>query len=119
MKKSNELKLDPKDVLKLIKACRVNGVSKFEGFGLSLVLGEETTSHPLAPTVRRIKAAEKKALDISTEALVRENGTHVEEQLDMLLLEDPGEYERLLREGELEDASKREAYDRGTEPSLQ
>lgn len=115
MKKPTDLR----DVFKLIKFCKKHGIQKFEGFGFHFVLGTETMPNPLTPPVRQTKASIARSEAVEKDALMEDNQSIVEEQLDMLLLENPGEYERLLREGELEDAPRGNAHDRGTEPPIQ
>lgn len=106
-----------RDIIKLIKALRENGVQKFEGFGFQIVLGSETNASPITPTVRPTKASAKKAEQIAQDSLIEENIEFSEEQLSLALIEDPARFEQLLREEELEDAQG--SQDRGLESSLQ
>lgn len=106
-----------RDIIKLIKVLRENGVQKFEGFGFQIVLGSETNANPITPTVRQTRASAKKAEQIERDSLIDENIEVSEEQLSLALIEDPARFEQLLREGELEDA-ERSQY-RGPESAVQ
>lgn len=109
--------LDLKGVQKLVKILRANGVQKFDGLGLQIVIGAETNRDPITPTVHQTKVAERTAEIITQDSLIKENIESVTEQLDLLMIEDPAEFERQLREGELEDGSQAE-NNRGSEQAL-
>lgn len=110
--------LDIKEVYALLRHLRKNGVLKFEGFGLKLELESETNA--VSPqTVRQTKASATKAAEIEQLSFLKENADAVEDAISHALIEDPAEYERLLREGELEDARGETSQDRGLESALQ
>lgn len=107
-----------KEVILLLRQLRRNGVSKFEGFGIKLELGSETQATP-DHTVRPTKASATKAAQIEQLSFLKENADAADDEIANALLEDPAEYERLLREGELEDVRGKTPQDRGSESPIQ
>lgn len=81
---------------------------KFEG--VHVLWDEATTPQSKQPSIRQTKASEEKAIQIEENSNIQENADHTDEQLSLMMVEDPFEYERLLRERELEDAQTGEAY---------
>lgn len=109
--------LNLSELSKLVKNLRENGVTEFEGLGikLRLVTDGPTIATSANPPARPTKATAKRAEAIEERALIQDNADLVDAELDQLLIENPAEYERLLRERELGDVQK----DRRAESDIQ
>lgn len=109
--------LSIKEVKTLLSHLNKYGSKTFEGFGFKVEF-LDTTPVLKPQTVRQTKASAKNAAEIEQLSFLNENADVVEEQLSTVLIEDPAEYERLLREGELEDDRGETSQDRGFESAL-
>jgi hypothetical protein len=114
--------LSVKEVARLLKLLRQHGATSFEGMGLKIALsGENKPTRESAP-VSQTKASAEKAAQIEQLDLFQSDAETAEDLLAHALVEDPAEYERLIREGELEDAAgvgTETEEDRGSQPALQ
>jgi len=99
---------DLRAIIKLVRILRENGVRSFEGSGIKVVIGEEIIPTPLTPSASQTKTAENKAIELENVAVLQENADVVDDQIEMLLIEDPAEFEGLVIERELEDAGTEE-----------
>lgn len=97
--------LEIRDIIKLIRVIKETGIQEFNGLGLHIIVNGQTKPTQTIQTERQIKASDEKAAIIATESLRQETAESVEDRIQLLLIEDPAEYERLLMERELEDAS--------------
>lgn len=114
----SHMTLSIKEVGELLRHLRKNGVTKFEGFTLKLEL-ESVTSAVSSQTARPTKASAIKAAEIEQLSFLQENADAVDDAISHALIEDPAEYERLLREGELENARGEAPQNRGLESAIQ
>lgn len=110
--------LSIKEVKALLSHLNKYGIKTFEGFGFKVEFSG-TTPAVKPQTVRQTKASAKNAAKIEQLSFLNENADVVEEQLSTVLIEDPAEYERLLREEELEDARGETSQDSGLESAVQ
>ena len=100
--------LSRNDLLKLIKACKENGVQelKFQGlhltFGATEIVAQE--SPPLATEIVEDRANEQEALTVKS--ALADKISEKEDEVANLMITDPAEYERLILEGELSDAGQ-------------
>jgi hypothetical protein len=89
------------DICAIIKVCSQSGVREFKYLNLSFSFG-----HVYAPTTEPIFIPEPIAHQADTqtrETLSKNENDMKQEQLDMMLLEDPEGFEELLRIGDLKD----------------
>lgn len=91
------MKINDIDVTALAKLCRQYGIKKFEMPGITMDFGAESQNK-----VNKIKDNPKKRMEEETQALQSQEQTVREDQMDLMLLEDPLEYERLEAQGELD-----------------
>lgn len=109
--------LDAADICTIIEACAKFGVSKLSFADLHVHLGPQsdvpkiephssTNDAAMSDVVASPEAAisEEKHKKFTEEAIVYSELETREDQLDNMIIENPSEYERLMTEGELEDA---------------
>jgi hypothetical protein len=99
-----DVTLSVRDVLKLVRACRVNGVREFKLGELTLVLGDpekESTETPHSAAIPR--GSKRKAEALSKEVQERFKFSEEQEEVALLLIEDPLEMEKRIENGELID----------------
>lgn len=95
------MNLKPRDLLELVKVCSESGVSEISLQDIRIVFGPKTRVQEqqeiieAQETLREAAEVERKYIDKSEQELR-------EEQLALLLLEDPAEFERLEALGELD-----------------
>lgn len=114
----NPVTISLKEVKELLRHLNKFGAKSFEGFGLKLEF-HNTTPVVETRTVRQTKASAKNAAEIEQLSFLSENADVVEDRISSALIEDPAEYERLLREGELEDDRGEAPQNRGFESAVQ
>lgn len=110
--------LSIQEVKSLLSHLNKFGAKSFEGFGFKVEFQGATLAEK-PRTVRQTKASAKNAAEIEQLSFLHENADVVEDRISSALIEDPAEYERLLREGELEDDRGETSQDRGLESSVQ
>ena len=93
--------LDVKDIAKLIRLCKANGVSslKYEGLELSMA---QTDNLAIAP-LPQARGSATKALRIAEDVSRQMKFEDSEELISTLMLQDPAAYEQMLAAGELEE----------------
>jgi hypothetical protein len=91
--KSSEVLLSSRDVCKIIKQCRENGVLELNIEGLSLKLREESVKKPV-PLPQ--PAPEPVELPKAAEADPELSGSPIEEEIAQMLVTDPYAYEELM-----------------------
>lgn len=97
-------KTDIDEKIKFVKACRKLGATEVKfNDGTHVILDEKARPQQNQPSVRQARAIEEKANIIEDDSRLQQNADHIDDQLSMLLIEDPSKYEELLREGELKD----------------
>lgn len=106
MKVGEKMGLTSTEICKIIKTARQSGVSelKFGELSFSFAKKEEKkpkiTQKSVEITAEQLAEIEKVSMDAEKTAIMQET----EDQLEILHLEDPNEYEKLLARGELEGA---------------
>lgn len=100
---SGENKYTAEDLVRILKACKSAGVTELKIGDISVQFGrvedrqtQRATSEIQPPTDTELK-------DAASDTLVRENVETAEDRLDLLQIENPALYERLVIEGELGD----------------
>lgn len=94
------------ELVRVIRACHKAGVTELKIGEILVKFGngdtpERKTAGAAIPTV-----TEAELKEVQQHLLVEENLEHAEEQLSLMQLEDPAQYERLILERELEDSGK-------------
>lgn len=107
-----------KEVKDLLSHLNKFEIKTFEGFGFKVEFQGKTEAEK-PRTARQTKASAKNAAEIEQLSFLHENADVVEDLISSALIENPAEYERLLREGELEDDRGEASQDRGLESPLQ
>ena len=97
--------LEIKDIAKLIKLCKANGVSslKFEGLELSMT----ATDNPVNAPLPQARGSAKKALKIAEDVSEQMRFEDSNELVSTLMLQDPAAYEQMLAAGEIEEEVNR------------
>lgn len=95
-----EDKLTIKDIAKLIRLCRANGVSSLKFGVLELSIG--TTDHLSITPSPQVRGSAKKAIEVSEIAATQMQFDEAQEMASTLHLEDPLSFEQLLAANGLE-----------------
>lgn len=88
------------DICRLIKVCHETGVTKVE-FGNLVV--QFATKEPGADTPKQEFSIPRQVVETEAEAIASHEVKIKEDKLDLLLIENPAEYERLVLAGELDE----------------
>lgn len=92
--------LTPDDIILIIKSCAENGVSKFKLDTLKIEFGK----HKVSDTVNFTEPLTQEAHDkMDKKTLAEEESRTRDEQLKMMLIENPLLAEELISNGDLED----------------
>lgn len=90
------------DICAIIKECGLSGVRRLSCFGIELHYGPLPQAQAIEPI--HVPHTLQQAADTQARVSFQKNEQDVKDELlSNLLIEDPVEYERLLREGELID----------------
>lgn len=109
--------LSVKEVRALLSHLKKAGVKSFEGLNVKVDFADKTDVEQIQ-TVRQTPASAKKAENIEQLSFLDESADVSEDLISHALIENPAEYERLIREGELEDARGETSQDRGLESAV-
>jgi len=107
-----ELKLNAKDLIKVIQTCRKSGVRVFECGSTKIVFSKETQftktepSQPSRDQVFETEDLSKKMDEVAFEGSVKEQIENAEDVVENLLLEDPEKFEDMLAAGEFDEQSE-------------
>lgn len=91
--------LSVKDLAKLIKVCKENGVSSLRYEGVELSLGDTQSSS--RATVPQPRGSAKKAAVIQEKENLQSQYDNAKDVLGTLHLEDPAAFEKMLTQGEI------------------
>lgn len=95
-------------IIKIIEACRANGVSELNLGDLRISFGDQTKVHSETPTVIQTKETEESEATEIRDELEKQVIETNEELLDFMNIENPQRFEQLMIEGKLEDAGSQE-----------
>lgn len=99
-----DVTLSVRDVLKLVRACRVNGVRELKLGELTLVLEVPEKDFVETPHSAAIPRGSKRKADaISQEVQEKFKFSEEQDEVALLLIEDPLEMEKRIENGELID----------------
>lgn len=109
--------LNVKNVCDIIAACATNGVSSLKWGTLELSFKESHAPskeiNQFAPVEEHSQGPEKETPSFSPEVLKQIEQDLKQSELDLMMINDPAQFEELLSRGEIEDEE-----DRGTESTL-
>lgn len=94
------------ELVRVIKACHKARVTELKIGEIEVKFGNGETPEPKTTAVASPVVTEAELKEAQHEVLVKENLDHAEARLDLMQLEDPAQYERLILERELEDSGK-------------
>jgi hypothetical protein len=98
--------IDPKDLPKILIACRKARVTRLKAGDLEIVFAEESVKQKAESNEITHEPVTLDMLEVAKkDSNVRENLEAIEESLDNLHISDPELYEKLLAEKELEPMS--------------
>jgi hypothetical protein len=95
------------DICNLIKTCSVSGVLELNYGELHIKFASKDIEAPSEPAIAGRKSDATKSTVIEQDSIEQDELKTKQDQLDLMLIEDPAEYERLLIAGELEDGHSR------------
>lgn len=96
--------LKAKEVIALVKACGAAGVAELSIGELSIRFSTTTPVAETTSTNHQIVSVPTGQPEDPVHAFERDEQQLKEEQLDLMLIENPAKYEELLMAGDLEDA---------------
>lgn len=94
-------KLSAKDIVVLIRACKGMGVTELKFGSLHIRFSEQVTQEKPRDQVPKIPV--ETINQIEDETLESQESDIKQTQLELMLIENPAEYERLVQSGELDD----------------
>lgn len=93
-----------KDIAKLIRVCKTNGVSHYE-YG-DLKLSFDVTENPSKTPSPQARGSAKKAIQIEEKGSLQEQMNLAQHVLETLHVEDPAAFEALLIDREISEAKE-------------
>lgn len=93
--------ISAKDLTKLIKACKLNGVSEFKCGPIEIKFGTGEAAE-LVSTGETVRTPTKKELEqIQELSLLQRNADEAEDEMAFMAIENPGLFEELLVQNDL------------------
>jgi hypothetical protein len=97
--------ISAKELKEMIRVLRKNGVKRYKNGDLEIVLEDQTIDTSKTSSTSKPRAS-RKADQIEKDAFVAEEIQTKDEQLSLLQIENPVEFEKMLLEGDLEDEDR-------------
>ena len=102
------MSFDAKDLIRILKACREAQVTELKIGDIEVKFGPGEAAQTTPKGFEYPQVTELELNEATKQVNVSENLTEAEDRLDLMQIEDPALYERLIIERELEDRGRDE-----------